>query len=67
MVMMCVLAGIANMDLDYVSKMAYNKDKDLVFVYKPYGYYGELETVHEVHHLEQTPPYSVSTWADLNA
>jgi len=29
------------MNMDYVSKMVYNKDKDLVFVYKPTGLWGE--------------------------
>ena len=47
------------MNLDYVSKMVYSKDKDLVFVYKPDGIWNETEYVHEVHHLEQMVPYSV--------
>ena len=48
------------MNLDYVSKMVYSKDKDLVFVYKPDGIWNETEYVHEVHHLEQMVPYNVS-------
>jgi len=52
MVVTCVLAGISMMDLDYVTKMAYNKEKDLVFIYKPNGIWGDYESVHEVHHLE---------------
>ena len=48
------------MNFDYVSKMVYSKDKDLVFVYKPDGIWNETEYVHEVHHLEQMVPYAVS-------
>lgn len=40
------------MDLDYVTKMRYNKDKDLVFVNKPDNLWGETEHVYEMHHLE---------------
>jgi hypothetical protein len=47
-----VLALLQNINLDYVSKMVYNKDKDLVFVYKPDGIWGETESVYEMHHLE---------------
>jgi len=31
------------MDLDYVSKMRYNRDKDLVYVTKPNRFWGESE------------------------
>ena len=48
------------MNMDYVSKMVYSKDKDLIFVYKPDGIWNETEYVHEVHHLEQMVPYAVS-------
>ena len=56
---MQVLVLLQYMNLDYVSKMVYSKDKDLVFVYKPDGIWGETEYVHEMHHLEQMVPYSV--------
>ena len=47
------LAGLLyTMDLDYVTKMRYNKDKDLVFVSKPDNLWGETEHVYEMHHLE---------------
>ena len=46
-------------NFDYVSKMVYNKDKDLVFVYKPTGLWGEQEYIYEMHHLEQMVPYAV--------
>jgi hypothetical protein len=32
--------------------MRYNKDKDLVFVTKPDRFWGEKESVYEMHHLE---------------
>ncbi len=50
---MCqVLIFLQYMNFDYVSKMVYNKDKDLVFVYKPTGLWNEQEYVYEMHHLE---------------
>lgn len=60
-----VLALMQMMDFDYVSKMVYNKDKDLVFVYRPDGLWGETEHVYEVHHLEQMVPSPVTAWKDL--
>ena len=57
---MQVLILLQYMNFDYVSKMVYSKDKDLVFVYKPDGIWNETEYVHEVHHLEQMVPYAVS-------
>ena len=59
---MLVLLQYANWD--YVSKMVYSKDKDLVFVYKPDGIWNETEYVHEVHHLEQMVPYASSALAN---
>lgn len=55
---MQVLVLLQYMNWDYVSKMVYSKDKDLVFVYKPDGIWNETEYVHEVHHLEQMVPYA---------
>jgi hypothetical protein len=52
MYMVSMLAFIQQINFDYVSKMVYNKDKDLVFVYKPDGLWNETEYVYEVHHLE---------------
>lgn len=50
---MCsLLILLQHMNMDYVSKMVYNKDKDLVFVYKPDGLWNEREYVYEMHHLE---------------
>lgn len=54
------LAGlIYSMDLDYVTRMRFNKDKDLVFVNKPDMLWGDTEHVYEMHHLEQMVPSSV--------
>lgn len=49
---LAVLAFCHHLNLDYVTKMVYNKEKDLVFVYKPDGWWGEKEYVYEMHHLE---------------
>jgi len=53
------------MNFDYVSKMVYNKEKDLVFVYKPDGIWGETEYVYEMHHLEQMVPAPVTSFKNL--
>lgn len=50
---MCtLLALLQHLNFDYVSKMVYNKDKDLVFVYRPTGFWNDAEHVYEMHHLE---------------
>ena len=61
---MQVLVLLQYANLDYVSKMVYSKDKDLIFVYKPDGIWNETEYVHEVHHLEQMVPYAVGALKD---
>ena len=62
------LAGlIYTMDLDYVTKMTYNKDKDLVFVKKPDMLWGETEHVYEMHHLEQMVPAPVTAMKNMSA
>jgi len=60
MYMISLLVILQNMNMDYVSKMVYNKDKDIVFVYKPDGLWGEREYVYDMHHLEQMVPYAVT-------
>ena len=45
--------------------MIYNRDKDLVFIYRPDGFWNEHEYVYEVHHLEQTVPSAVTAVKDL--
>lgn len=54
-------------NFDYVTKMAYNKDKDLVFVHKADGFWNEKEYIHEVHHLEHMVPAAVTAWKDMSA
>jgi hypothetical protein len=54
------------MNMDYVSKMVYNKDKDLVFVYKPTGLWNEQEYVYEMHHLEQMVPFAVTAIKNMS-
>lgn len=49
-----------HLDFDYVTRMRYNKDKDLVFVQKPDRFWGEQEHIYEVHHLEQMVPSAVT-------
>ena len=60
-----VFALLQNINFDYVSKMVYNKDKDLVFVYRPDGFWGETEYVYEMHHLEQMVPSPVTSYKHL--
>ena len=62
------LAGlIYTMDMDYVTKMTFNKDKDLVFVKKPDMLWGETEHVYEMHHLEQMVPSPVTAMKNMSA
>ena len=63
--MLSVFALLQHINFDYVSKMVYNRDKDLVFVYRPDGFWGETEHVYEVHHLEQMVPPPVTAVKDL--
>lgn len=61
------LALLANLESGYVSKMVYNKDKDLVFVYRPKGLWGDREFVYETHHLEQMVPAPVTAIKDMSS
>lgn len=63
----CVLAFISNLSLDYATKITYNKDKDLVFVNKPDGWFMDREYVYEVHHLEQMVPSPVGAFNDIGS
>lgn len=60
MYMLSVFALLQHLNFDYVTKMTYNKDKDLVFVYRPSGFWNEQEYVYEMHHLEQMVPSPVT-------
>ena len=61
-----VFALLSHINLDYVSKMVYNKDKDLVFVYKQDALWSETEHVYEMHHLEQMVPAPVTSYKNLS-
>lgn len=63
--MLSCLALLQHINFDYVSKMVYNRDKDLVFVYRPDGFWNEHEHVYEMHHLEQMVPSPVTAVKDL--
>ena len=67
MYFMSILAILQNISSDYVSKMTYNKDKDLVFVYKPDGFWNDSEYVFEAHHLERMVPKAVTSFKNLGA
>lgn len=56
-----------SLDLDYVTKMRYNKEKDVVFVTRPTKLWGEQEHVYEVHHLEQMVPAPITAVKDMSA
>ena len=57
---------LQHMNFDYVSRMVYNKDKDLVFVYKPTALWHESEYVYEMHHLEQMVPFAVTAVKNMS-
>lgn len=63
----CLSGLIYTMDLDYVTKMRYNKDKELVFINKPDKFWGETEHVYEMHHLEQMVPFPVTAMKHMSA
>ncbi len=52
MYMAVILGMLPSLHFDYASKLVYNKEKDLVFVYKLQGYFNESDEVYEVAHLE---------------
>jgi len=60
-----LMAMVWCLDFDYVTKMRYNKEKDLVFVTKPDRFWGETEHVYEMHHLEQMVPSAVTAIKDM--
>jgi hypothetical protein len=62
-----LFALIYKLDFDYVTKMRYNKDKDLVFVTKPTKFWGESEHVYEMHHLEQMVPAPITATKDMSS
>lgn len=65
MYQLAIIYFIYHMNFDYVNKMVYNKDKDLVFVYKPFGFFAIKEYIYEVHHLESMVPGPVGAYKHL--
>lgn len=56
---------LLNLHFNYATKVVYNKDKDLVFVYKPEGIWRDKEYVYEVHHLESMVPQPVGAYQHI--
>lgn len=63
----CAVTALYFLDFNYVTKMRYNKDKDLVFVTRPNNLWGETERVYEMHHLEQMVPAPITAIKDMTA
>lgn len=66
MYQLIILAFLQNMSFDYATKVVYNKDKDMVFVYKPDGIFSDKEYFYEVHHLETMVP-PVTAYSHMGA
>ena len=58
------LAWIQQLGSDYVTKLTYNKDKDLVYASRP-GMFKDWEHVYETHHLEQTLPSPIGAFRNM--
>lgn len=62
-----VLVFLQMLSMDYVTKITYNRDKDLIFVSRPDGLFYDNEYPYEVHHLEQMVPSPISGFQDIGA
>uniref|UniRef100_A0A7S3NUJ0 Uncharacterized protein n=1 Tax=Euplotes crassus TaxID=5936 RepID=A0A7S3NUJ0_EUPCR len=62
---LALLYTLRTMNFNYATKLVYNKDKDLVFAYKPHGWFSEKEHIYEVHHLESMVPATVNAYRHL--
>ena len=60
-----ILTTLINLNFEYATKVVYNKDKDMVFVYKPAGIFKSMEYVYEVHHLESPSPPPIGSYQHL--
>lgn len=65
MYQLALLSMISSLNFNYATRMRYNKDKDLVFVDKPDGWFTDKEYVYEVHHLESMVPGPVGAYQHL--
>lgn len=50
---------------EYVTKAVFNREKDLVFVWRVTGLFRKQMHVYELHYLEQTVPKAISSWKHL--
>jgi hypothetical protein len=50
---------------EYVIKAAFNRERDLVFIWKPSGFLNKQLHIYELHYLEQTVPRMTSSWQHL--
>jgi hypothetical protein len=50
---------------EYVTKAVYNRERDLVFVFRPTGLFSKQLHIYELHYLEQTVPRITSSWSQL--
>lgn len=50
---------------NYVIKAVYNREKDLVFIWRPTGIFTKEMHVYELHYLEQTVPRVTGGWEHL--
>lgn len=59
------LRGCAHIGREYVTKMVYNKEKDLVFIWRSKFAFQQRLEVFELHYLEQHVPNLVTSWKHL--
>jgi hypothetical protein len=58
---------ITKIGSEYVTKAVYNRERDLVFIWRPTRVFAKEMHVYELHYLEQTVPRVVSSWKNLGA
>lgn len=61
---MLVLAWLRQLGSNYVTKLTYSRDKDVVFAMRP-GILKDWESVYETHHLEQTLPTPIGAFQTM--
>ncbi len=59
------LRKVTKIGNEYVTKAVYNRERDLVFVWRPTRVFAKEMHVYELHYLEQTVPKVVSSWKNL--
>jgi hypothetical protein len=61
------LRKVTKIGSEYVTKAVYNRERDLVFIWRPTRFLGKEMHVYELHYLEQTVPRVVSSWKNLGS